>query len=206
MNMATPVEEAQVERGFRSLAYLFKGPADREKCHRCQQNVYQTERIGPVHGVVFHISCFRCIVCDLNLNMKNYWSNQVDPDDHEVYCNTHHPRIGAARFDGKAMAIKTATDAQGIIEKQSRQSRMPNQIYGPHIDSSAIGIRQALDATKMGKKDPPVQMKAAGFGADAVHIRGPLHAQELLEKKYKKNLDKHHYPAHIVSIYIYGNI
>ena len=44
--------------------------------------------------------------------MKNYWTNQSDPDDKEVYCQRHAPRIGGSRLDKEAVGIKRALSAQ----------------------------------------------------------------------------------------------
>lgn len=78
--MATVSEENAAARGFRRLSAIFLPPqSNNNRCQRCKEVVYQQERMGPVHDVIFHKSCFRCLVCGQFLTLKNYWSNQVTP-------------------------------------------------------------------------------------------------------------------------------
>ncbi|CAF5228907.1 unnamed protein product, partial [Rotaria magnacalcarata] len=40
----------------------------RDRCRRCQQLVYVTERIGPVKDSLYHKLCFKCLKCDRQLD------------------------------------------------------------------------------------------------------------------------------------------
>ena len=69
------------------------------------------------------------------------------------------------------------------------------------IDQTALGIKNAL---AQGRKEQPgpiteqLSKQKMKIDKDAVHIRGALNAQ-LLQRKYQRKLDKHHFPPHIVS-------
>lgn len=210
--MATAQAES-AERGYRSLSSLFRPVViDSKKCHRCKGAVYQVEKIGPVHDVLFHKSCFKCVNCGQALTLKNYYSNQVDGKDREVYCHAHVPRVGAARLDQGALGIKSAVNAQKgfrqMSKKTNSQVRELGTIRGPHYDYEAVAIKRATTAPKAQDPRPGINdevgQKYFAVNADALHIRGPLDAQ-LLTKGYQRKLDKHHYPPNIVSISVYGH-
>ena len=78
--------------------------------------------------------------------------------------------------------------------------QMPAHCY----DGRAMGIRSALEAPGRGSQ-LNAQVRGGGerapqIDADAMHIRGALWAQFNYQRKYGRNLDKHHYPA-LVSHY-----
>lgn len=51
--------------------------------------------MGPVMGFKYHKLCFRCHVCERQLDFKNYRTNLIDLNDRELYCTAHNPRNGA---------------------------------------------------------------------------------------------------------------
>ena len=201
--MSAAVEdEASIERGGRSLSSIFRPPGlNLQKCKRCDNTVYHSERFGPVHDVVFHKTCFSCFVCGQFLNLKNYWSNQVDAGDQEIYCQTHVPRIGGARIDQQSMDIKRAVKAQSEFRypsSKTHESRLPDNVPGPQVDSQAMQIKSAMTVPSSNYAQDPSSHQVRGINVDALHIRGAMNAQ-LLQRKYQRKLDKHHFPPHIVS-------
>ncbi|KAI8734787.1 hillarin, partial [Biomphalaria glabrata] len=57
--MAELEDSDSIERGYRRLSTLFMPPnLNLQKCQRCNQTVYQQERVGPVNDVIFHKQCF----------------------------------------------------------------------------------------------------------------------------------------------------
>ncbi|ESP02519.1 hypothetical protein LOTGIDRAFT_70091, partial [Lottia gigantea] len=63
----------------------------KEYCLRCGKRVYHMEKLGPVKECLYHKLCFRCVVCNTTLNVKNYHVNPNDMEDLNVYCVTHVP-------------------------------------------------------------------------------------------------------------------
>ena len=79
-----------------------------EACQRCQQRVYLVEKKGPVNGVIFHKSCFKCIKCDATLTLKTYYSNQDDTSDKNIYCSKHMPENTLVGYNASAIGIQNA--------------------------------------------------------------------------------------------------
>ncbi|XP_041357977.1 hillarin-like isoform X2 [Gigantopelta aegis] len=193
-------DEASIERGGRSLSSIFRPPGlNLQKCKRCENTVYHSERFGPVHDAVFHKTCFSCFICGQFLNLKNYWSNQVDANDQEIYCQTHVPRIGGARIDDQSVDIKRAVRAQSEFRypsSKTHERRLPDNVPGPQVDSQSMQIKSALTVPSSNYSQDPTSHQVHGINVDALHIRGALDAQ-LLQRKYQRKLDKHHFPPHI---------
>lgn len=54
-------------------------------CFRCNEIVYQVDRIGPLKDFTFfHTGCFKCKNCGSKLTLKTYFNNQHDHEDKEV--------------------------------------------------------------------------------------------------------------------------
>lgn len=68
-------------------------PPPPDKCTRCDNRVYQMEKIGPVNEVIFHKQCFKCCQCGQHLTLKTYFTNQDDFGDREIYCSKHCPKV-----------------------------------------------------------------------------------------------------------------
>lgn len=191
------------ERGYQSLSSLFRPlPDSANDCHRCKKKVYQQEKVGPVHDVVFHKNCFRCVVCGQFLNIRNYWSNPTDAVDKEIYCNSHAPRIGAPRLGPGALGIKSAVDAQKGYQKMSKKLKPEVREAGtlriPSYGMQAVELQRAVSVPKA-HQITSLDMAGPQFGNDALHIKGPTDAQ-LLMKGNQMAHDRHHYPPNIVSI------
>ncbi|XP_052102140.1 hillarin-like isoform X1 [Mytilus californianus] len=190
---------ASEERGYRRLSSIFQAPILNPKsCHRCKGSVFQAEKMGPVHDVLFHKACFKCVDCGTHLNIKNYFSNQLEANDREIYCHAHVPRVGAAKYDKNALGIKQAVDVQTNYKKHSRklnpQIRKAGTIRNPSFDYQAMAIRTAVSApsTRNSKVIDPI----ANIDANALHIKGAIDAQ-LLTRGNQLPHDKHHFPPNI---------
>ena len=208
--MAVATAEARsVERGYQRLSSLFRpSPQEGNTCHRCKAQVYHAEKIGPVHDVVFHKNCFKCVVCGQFLTIKNYFSNQTKAGDREVYCGTHVPRIGGPSIDHGAMGIKNAVDSQNVYKKMSKKMnsevRLTGTLRKPSYNYEAVAIKRATTVPKTQdhvaeRATAEALHKGAEINTDALYIKGPIEAQ-LLRQGYQRKLDKHHYPPNVVSI------
>lgn len=54
-------------------------------CLRCNEIVYQVDRVGPLKDFsFFHSGCFKCCHCGTKLTLKTYFNNQHKQEDKEV--------------------------------------------------------------------------------------------------------------------------
>lgn len=54
-------------------------------CLRCNEIVYQVDRVGPLKDFTFfHSGCFKCVACGTKLTLKTYYNNQHKQEDKEV--------------------------------------------------------------------------------------------------------------------------
>lgn len=205
--MAVATAESQsAERGFQRLSSLFRPTlSEGNSCHRCKAQVYQAEKIGPVHDVVFHKNCFKCFVCGQFLTIKNYFSNQTSANDREVYCGTHVPRVGGSSIDHGAMGIKSAIASQNVYKKMSKKMnsevRLTGTLRKPSYNYEAVAIKRATTVPKTQdyvaeRATAEALHKGADIDSNALYIKGPIEAQ-LLRQGYQRKLDKHHYPPNI---------
>ena len=91
----TSVRHGSGSTTIKSINSLYKEP-ETEDCKRCNRFIYPLELIGPVMGNRYHRQCFRCAVCDILLDFRNYRTNMTDLSDKSIYCHTHYPRNGKA--------------------------------------------------------------------------------------------------------------
>ena len=89
--------------------------------------------MGPVMGYKYHKLCFRCRVCERQLDFKNYRTNVVDLNDRELYCAAHNPRNGAFNDNiyGYNPRLKTPGDAQ--VKTLVNHSKMHSTARLSHI-------------------------------------------------------------------------
>lgn len=184
--MATMGDSDSIERGFRRLSSIFQPPIlDSHKCFRCKDAVYHAEKMGPVHEVMYHKHCFKCVVCDQHLTMKNYFTSQIDVSDRELYCSNHYPRIGAAKYGESAIGIRGAVKAQENYRKMSKklenQVRKVGTVRIPSYDAQAIAIKRILTSPKAHEYTAAVNAHAqkVSLPPDAIAIKQPLAAQKL---------------------------
>lgn len=105
-----------------SSSSLMTSPRDR--CRRCQQLVYVTERIGPVKDSLYHKLCFKCLKCDRQLDFKTYFTNSIDLSDKEIYCQSHVPRSGKGVFSTENIAIQNVMKAPKLNLMQKLDDRL----------------------------------------------------------------------------------
>lgn len=194
---ATYEEHESIERGYQRLSSIFRPPVlDSKKCHRCKDNVYHAEKMGPVLDVIYHKHCFKCVSCDQHLTMKNYYTSQVDPNDRDVYCLSHFPRVGAAKYDQGAIGIRGAVRAQENYRRQTKklnsQIRKPGTVRIPTYDAEAIAIKRILTSPKAAEYTAAVNAQAnVSLPPDALAIKQNIAAQKLhgqYQPRYKKRL------------------
>lgn len=191
--------DLQATREMYHLFPMFTPLLENMKCARCKQIVYQYERVGPVHDVVFHKKCFRCFTCGQHVTLKNCWSNQYDAEDKEIYCISHYPRVGKANVTKESVSIKQAMAAQDKVRRQLRttaQVRLPMDTEAPHLDKESVQIKHAINASKSRDVNWETEAYKANIDGNALHIKRAVEAQ-LLQKRYQRKLDRHHYPPHI---------
>ena len=81
------------------------------KCLRCGNQVYSLERIGPIKGNIYHKTCFKCLACDRQLDLKTYYTNQVNLSDRQIYCQSHAPKSGKGVFGADNIYIHNILNA-----------------------------------------------------------------------------------------------
>lgn len=101
----------------------------RDRCRRCQQLVYVTERIGPVKSFLYHKLCFKCLKCDRQLDFKTYFTNSNDLSDKEIYCQSHAPRSGKGVFSTENIHIQNVMKAPKLNVMQKLDDRLKVQFF-----------------------------------------------------------------------------
>ncbi len=81
------------------------------KCLRCSSQVYALERIGPIKGNIYHKTCFKCLICERQLDLKTYYTNQIDLNDRQIYCQSHAPKCGKGIFGADSIYIHNVLNA-----------------------------------------------------------------------------------------------
>ncbi|XP_022192316.1 hillarin [Nilaparvata lugens] len=173
-------------------------------CLRCNQTVYQVDRVGPLKDFTFyHSGCFKCSYCGTKLTLKTYYNNQHDQEDKEVYCSSHVPKIGPGHLDGSAVGIRSALNvprSTNFVNEQIRGSGKGT------FDAEALNIRPHLNGNS--PNHPATQhhnhssaatpghnyhhehgYQYGRFDASALHIAHALRATEL-HKSYNKAREK----------------
>ncbi|KAJ3638502.1 hypothetical protein MTP99_001862 [Tenebrio molitor] len=127
-------------------------------CLRCNETVYQVDRVGPLKDFTFfHSGCFKCAVCGTKLTLKTYYNNQHRQEDKEVYCNSHVPKIGPGHLDGSSVGIRSALNVPKSSNFVNEQIRGPGRgIYEPEI----LHVRTHLNGNYHQQSSPP------GYGGE----------------------------------------
>ncbi|XP_063626443.1 LIM domain-containing protein D-like [Cydia splendana] len=126
-------------------------------CFRCNEIVYQVDRVGPLKDFTFfHSGCFKCAVCRTKLTLKTYFNNQHYTEDKEVYCSSHVPKIGPGHLDNSSVGIRSALNvprSNNYVNEQIRglarnidNERESDKVH--HLDNSSVGIRSALNVPR----------------------------------------------------------
>ncbi|KAH3819662.1 uncharacterized protein LOC127881643 [Dreissena polymorpha] len=102
-----------------------------DKCYTCLKKVYPMEKLGPVKGVVYHKTCFKCKNCNTNLTLKNFTHSQIDSFDLSVYCKSHQPLSSekGTKLDTQSFEIKSALQAPKKDVIAGEANKVPVHTY-----------------------------------------------------------------------------
>jgi hypothetical protein len=100
------------------------------KCLRCGNQVYSLERIGPIKGNIYHKTCFKCLACDRQLDLKTYYTNQVNLNDRQIYCQSHAPKSGKGVFGADNIYIHNILNAPklDVMQKVDNKPKVSSEI------------------------------------------------------------------------------
>ncbi|CAF3627643.1 unnamed protein product [Adineta steineri] len=161
----------------------------RDRCRRCQQLVYVTERIGPVKDALYHKLCFKCLKCDRQLDFKTYFTNSIDLSDKEIYCQSHVPRSGKGVFSTDDIHIRNVMKAPKLNVMQ----KLDDRLKSAHIDSQSVSIAHAMKAQQMfqnGREKINAIHKFPALPPDVLNCREEVRrAQKSLEDKHREEED-----------------
>lgn len=171
-------------------------------CLRCNETVYQVDRVGPLKDFsFFHSGCFKCAVCNTKLTLKTYYNNQHKQEDKEVYCSSHVPKIGPGHLDGSSVGIRSALNVPKSTNFVNEQIRGPGRgDQDGHAARTATSSSPVFDIDKRyhspNSSSPHNHHDSPGyqygrFDASALHIAHALRQTEI-QKSYRnkeKSLD-----------------
>lgn len=176
-------------------------------CFRCDQTVYQVDRVGPLKDFTFyHSGCFKCYVCGTKLTLKTYYNNQHSQEDKEVYCHSHVPKIGPGHLDGSSVGIRSALNvprSSNIVNEQIRgggkgtfdaealniRAHMHQNGHGLPSSTDYHRERERSRERSRDRDRDPHGYQYGRFDASALHIAHALRATEL-QKGYNKAREK----------------
>lgn len=102
-----------------------------EKCLRCNNLVYALERIGPIKGNIYHKTCFKCHICERQLDLKTYYTNQINLIDKQIYCQSHAPKSGKGVFGADNIYIHNVLNAPKLDVMQKCDNKP--KVSRPHF-------------------------------------------------------------------------
>ncbi|KAL1132315.1 hypothetical protein AAG570_010271 [Ranatra chinensis] len=100
-----------------------------KKCARCEKTVYPIEELKCLDKI-WHKQCFKCQVCNMTLNMRNYKGFNKDP-----YCEAHIPKA-------KATTVAETPEFKRIAENTKLQS---NVKYHADFEKAKGKVTQVAD-------------------------------------------------------------
>uniref|UniRef100_A0A0V0G6K6 Putative nebulin repeat protein n=1 Tax=Triatoma dimidiata TaxID=72491 RepID=A0A0V0G6K6_TRIDM len=100
-----------------------------KKCARCEKTVYPIEELKCLDKI-WHKQCFKCQVCNMTLNMRNYKGFNKDP-----YCEAHIPKA-------KATTVAETPELKRIAENTKLQS---NVKYHAEFEKTKGKLTQVAD-------------------------------------------------------------
>uniref|UniRef100_A0A1B6M3L9 SH3 domain-containing protein n=1 Tax=Graphocephala atropunctata TaxID=36148 RepID=A0A1B6M3L9_9HEMI len=98
-------------------------------CARCEKTVYSIEELKCLDKV-WHKQCFKCQVCNMTLNMRNYKGFNKQP-----YCEAHIPKA-------KATTVAETPELKRIAENTKLQS---NVKYHAEFEKAKGKVTQVAD-------------------------------------------------------------
>ncbi|CAG4947882.1 unnamed protein product [Colias eurytheme] len=161
-------------------------------CFRCNEIVYQVDRVGPLKDFTFfHSGCFKCAVCGTKLTLKTYYNNQHWTEDKEVYCSSHVPKIGPGHLDNSSVGIRSALNvpkSNNYVNEQIRgHARNSHETELSPTRATNGGSVHASPARELSRDTPDYQY--GRFDASALHIAHALKQTEL-QKAYHRPREK----------------
>lgn len=100
-----------------------------KKCARCEKTVYPIEELKCLDKT-WHKQCFKCQVCNMTLNMRNYKGFNKQP-----YCEAHIPKA-------KATTMAETPELKRIAENTKIQS---NVLYHAEFEKAKGKFTQVAD-------------------------------------------------------------
>lgn len=109
-----------------------------KKCAKCEKTVYPTEELKCLDKF-WHKACFKCEVCNMTLNMKNYKGYNKIP-----YCNVHYPTTSftAVADTPENQRIKQNTKVQSNIKYHADFEKMKGKKLTVVDDPEMMRIKQ----------------------------------------------------------------
>ncbi len=163
------------------------------KCLRCANQVYALERIGPIKGNIYHKTCFKCLTCERQLDLKTYYTNQINLADRQIYCQTHAPKSGKGSFGADNVHIQNVLNAPklDLIHRHDNKHKAI-------IDGNARHILHAINAQHLvqmtNRKDATAGHCFPAYprlSAETKKTREAIRrAQEVLEARQRAEEDK----------------
>jgi len=139
-----------------------------DKCYTCMKKVYPMEKLGPVKGVVYHKTCFKCKTCNTTLNLQNFTHSQTDQFDLSAYCKSHQPLSSGKgpKLDAQSIEIKSALQAPKKGGMVGETERVPVHKYSYDVTCREIeharkapvaqlqsGVKQSKNAWSKSKRE-----------------------------------------------------
>ncbi|XP_014245409.1 LIM and SH3 domain protein F42H10.3 isoform X2 [Cimex lectularius] len=136
-----------------------------KKCARCEKTVYPIEELKCLDKI-WHKQCFKCQVCNMTLNMRNYKGFNKDP-----YCEAHIPKA-------KATTVADTPEMKRIAENTKLQS---NVKYHAEFEKTKGKLTQVAD-------DPEtLRIKQNSRIISNVAYHGDLEKKAAMEQKRNIN-------------------
>ncbi|CAH1775858.1 unnamed protein product [Owenia fusiformis] len=107
-------------------------------CAKCNKTVYPTEKVNCLDKI-WHKACFKCDVCGLTLNMKNYKGYKKIP-----YCSAHYPttKFTAVADTPENMRIAANTQNQSQVKYHAKFEGEKGKYTSVADDPETRRIRQ----------------------------------------------------------------
>nr|XP_023021280.1 hillarin-like isoform X1 [Leptinotarsa decemlineata]XP_023021281.1 hillarin-like isoform X2 [Leptinotarsa decemlineata] len=153
-------------------------------CLRCNETVYQVDRVGPLKDFTFfHSGCFKCAVCGTKLTLKTYYNNQHRQEDKEVYCNSHVPKIGPGHLDGSSFGIRSALNVPKTSNIVNEQIRGPSR---GGLEGEVLNIRTHMNGTAQQPHSPP-------YGGERERHSSPHYSPNSYQNNHHENSPSYQY-------------